>query len=84
MANNQDILSDLEFEKQIGDKNDRSLLEFISRQVFDQKKEIVTLAKKVSVTNRRSWENRISFIVLIVALICLGIIDSNLLPFLGF
>lgn len=84
MPNGKEILDDLAYNEIIKKKNDRTLLEFIAQQTYGQTIRISSLTKQVSTTNRRSWENRISLLILIVALVCLGIINSNLLPLLGF
>jgi len=84
MPNGNEMLGDLEFEKLVSEKSDRALLEFVARQSHTTKKDIQALAETVSDNKRRTFTNRAILIILIVALVCLGIINSDIIPLLGF
>ncbi len=50
---NDNILDDLDFERQIGELSDRGLSEFTARQVFESRKDIHSNTKRI-----KSLENK--------------------------
>ena len=76
MSNGKRILDELDFEREIKAKDNRELLEFVAREIFDSR---ITIDKNA----KRSLENRICLTALIVLLIGLGVIDAGYVPFIG-
>ena len=54
MANGNEMLGDLEFERRIGELNDRELLEFTARQVFETRKIVGSNTKRIHGLEGRS------------------------------
>jgi len=79
MPNGKDVLNDLEFEQKIERMKDRQLLEFMARQVFDQRTDITAIAGDVKGNKRRSIINRFAILALIAILIALGILKPEIL-----
>jgi len=83
MSNGQEFLNELELEKLIKRQGDRELLEFVARQSYETKKETNKLCGRLSSTEKRSTQNRLILIGLILILITLGILDSTILHIFG-
>jgi hypothetical protein len=76
MPNSDEMLDDLEFERQIrAIENDRELMEFTARQVFEARKDINGVAKKAQSNKKSIGKLKIILAVLITALACTGILE---------
>jgi len=83
MPNGKELINELQFDKLIKEKDDRTLLEFTARQTLEIKKELGTMNLSVILNSKRSKANRIALIALVAVLIGLGILDTGILHIFG-